>query len=67
MPINIPSGLSVVDLYRDQGWPFLGLAEDPLYYEAELSSKFKCSILYILDTTFSCSVLVIPGFANKVI
>jgi hypothetical protein len=49
MPMDILSGLSVVDIF--QGWPFLSLAEDPLYYEAELSSQFKCSILYILETT----------------
>jgi hypothetical protein len=62
---DVLSGLSVVNLYL--GWSFLDLAEDPLYYEAELSSQFKCSILCTLCTTCSCAVLVIPGLANQVI
>lgn len=63
---NIQSGLVlIVDL--PLGWPFLDLAEDPLYYQAELSSQFKCSILYTLYTTCLRAVLLTPGFANQVI
>jgi hypothetical protein len=63
--INIQSGILVVDLHL--GWPFLDLAEDPLYYQAELSSQFKCSILCTLYTTCLRAVLLTPGFANQVI
>ncbi len=60
-----PSGLLVVDLRP--GRSFFDLAEDPLYYEAELPSQFECNIFCTLYTAGSCAVLVIPGFANQVI
>jgi len=60
--MHYPQELLIFDLCP--GWPFLDLTDDSLYYEAELSSQFKCRVVFVLYALRL--ILVFPGFANQV-
>jgi hypothetical protein len=45
--------LLIVDLRP--GWTFLDLTDDSLFHEAELSSQFKCRVLFVLHAPCSCA------------
>lgn len=60
-----PCELLIVDLCP--GWPFLDLTDDSLFYEAELSSQFKCRVLSCSMRLAHALIHVFPGFANQVL